>query len=349
VSGAPATAAELAELVGGQLEGHAGAPVRGMNAIDAAEPDEATFIVNDRYAARWPQSRAGVAIVDRRVSCPVGDAGRRAVIRVPNAELALARALEAFAPPPPLPPAGVHAMAAVDPSARLGDGVRVAAFASVAAGAVLGDGCVLHEGSRVGEGVQMGPGCTLHANAVVRERCRLGAAVVVHAGAVIGSDGFGYRPAADGRSLVRIPHLGGVVLEDGVEIGANTCVDRAKFGNTVIGAGSKIDNLCQIGHGCRVGRLTVIAGLTGLAGSVEVGDGVQMGGNCGIADHRRIGDRARLAAKSAVMDDVPDGATWGGMPAQDARSELRVIAAIRRLPEWSRRLRQLIEEHGKAP
>ena len=148
--------------------------------------------------------------------------------------------------------------------------------------------------------------------------------------------------------MVRIPHLGTVVLDDGVEIGANCCVDRAKFGATRVGAGTKIDNLCQIAHGCRIGRMTVIAGLTGLAGSVTVGDGVQIGGSCGIGDHLTIGNGARLAAKSALMNDVPEGATWGGMPAQDIRTELRVIAAIRKLPEWSRKFRRLSEDSGKA-
>ena len=157
-----------------------------------------------------------------------------------------------------------------------------------------------------------------------------------------------WTPAADGRSMVRIPHLGNVVLEDGVEIGANTCVDRAKFGSTVVGAGTKIDNLCQIAHNCRIGRMTVIAGLTGLAGSVQVGDGVQIGGGCGVADHRTIGNGARLAAMSGVMEDIPAGAAWGGYPAQDIRAELRVVAAVRKLPEWSRKLRRLIEDHGKA-
>ncbi|MBU6364459.1 MAG: UDP-3-O-(3-hydroxymyristoyl)glucosamine N-acyltransferase [Acidobacteria bacterium] len=346
---APRTAQELAALVHGTLEGCATAPVRGMNSIDEAGPDEATFIVDDRYASRWATSRAGVALVARTVDCAVGDASRRALVRVDHAELALATALEAFAPPPETPADGVHPSAVVDPSAVLGTGVAVGPNVTVGRGANVGAGCRLHAGCSVGAHAVLGARCTLHAGAVIRERCRLGEAVVVHANAVIGSDGFGYRPAADGRSLVRIPHLGTVVLEDAVEIGAGTCVDRAKFGATVIGAGTKIDNLCQIGHGCRVGRMVVIAGLTGLAGSVTVGDGVQIGGGCGIADHRTIGRGARLAARSAVMDDVPEGATWGGMPAQDVRAELRVIAAIRRLPEWSRRLRHLVEDPGKAP
>jgi len=345
----PATAAELAALVGGRIEGCASAPVRGMNSIEEAGPDEATFITNDRYAQRWAASRATVAVVNEDIAIDLGDPGRRALIRVRNAELALAKALEAFAPAPELPAEGVHPSAVIDASATLGASARIGARAVIGARAKLGAGCVVHPGAVIAHDAELGDGCVIHANAVIRERCRLGRAVTIHACAVIGSDGFGYRPAADGRSLVRIPHLGTVVLEDGVEIGAGTCVDRAKFGATVVGAHTKIDNLCQIAHNCRIGRMTVIAGLTGLAGSVQVGDGVQIGGNCGIADHRTIGNGARLAAKSGVMEDVPAGATWGGIPAQDVRAELRVIAAIRKLPEWSRKFRRLIEDHGKAP
>ena len=345
----PATAAELAALVGGRLEGLASAPIYGMNSIDESKPGDATFITNDRYAQRWAGCQATVAVVEDGVPLEVGDPSRRALIRVPSAELALAKALEAFAPAPQLPPPGAHPMAAIDPSAEVSPSARIGPCAVVGARARIGANCVLHPGAVIGHECELGDGCVIHPNAVIRERCRLGRGVVVNACAVIGSDGFGYRPAADGRSLVRIPHLGTVVLEDGVEIGAGTCIDRAKFGATVVGAPTKIDNLCQVAHNCQIGRMTVIAGLTGLAGSVQIGNGAQIGGNCGIADHRSVGDGARLAAKSGVMEDVPAGATWGGFPAQDIRAELRVVAAIRKLPEWSRKFRRLIEDHGKAP
>jgi UDP-3-O-[3-hydroxymyristoyl] glucosamine N-acyltransferase len=344
----PATAAELAALVGGRLEGLASAPIHGMNSIDESKPGDATFITNDRYAQRWAGCQATVAVVEDGVPLEVGDPSRRALIRVPSAELALAKALEAFAPAPQLPPPGAHPMAAIDPSAEVSPSARIGPCAVVGARARIGANCVLHPGAVIGHECELGDGCVIHPNAVIRERCRLGRGVVVNACAVIGSDGFGYRPAADGRSLVRIPHLGTVVLEDGVEIGAGTCIDRAKFGATVVGAHTKIDNLCQVAHNCQIGRMTVIAGLTGLAGSVQIGHGAQIGGNCGIADHRSVGDGARLAAKSGVMEDVP-AATWGGVPAQDIRAELRVVAAIRKLPEWSRKFRRLIEDHGKAP
>ncbi len=344
----PATAAELAALVGGRLEGLASAPIHGMNSIDESKPGDATFITNDRYAQRWAGCQATVAVVEDGVPLEVGDPSRRALIRVPSAELALAKALEAFAPAPQLPPPGAHPAAVIDPSAEVSPSARIGPCAVVGARARIGANCVLHPGAVIGHECELGEGCVIHPNAVIRERCRLGRGVVINACAVIGSDGFGYRPAADGRSLVRIPHLGTVVLEDGVEIGAGTCIDRAKFGATVVGAHTKIDNLCQVAHNCQIGRMTVIAGLTGLAGSVQIGNGAQIGGNCGIADHRSVGDGARLAAKSGVMEDVPAGATWGGFPAQDIRAELRVVAAIRKLPEWSRKFRRLIEDHGKA-
>lgn len=148
---------------------------------------------------------------------------------------------------------------------------------------------------------------------------------------VIGADGFGYRPAPDGRGLVKIPHLGNAVLDSHVEIGANTCIDRARFGSTRIGAGTKIDNLVQIGHNCRIGRSVVICGCTGIAGSVTIGDGVQIGGNCGIADNVTIGRGARIAAKTGVMHDVPEGITVAGLPAFPGRDYLRMIAALRKL------------------
>ncbi len=331
----------------GALEGDGSLPIAGLSTLQDAGADEATFIASDAHARHWAACKARVAVVDRRVKADLSVAPPRTLIRVENADLAVARILEAFAPAPALPAVGAHPTAVIEPGAQVGEGSRIGAHASVAAGARLGRGCVLHAGARIGAATTLGDECVVHANAVIEHRCTLGHRVVIGAGAVIGGDGFGFRPAADGRRMVHIPHNGTVVLEDEVEIGAGTCVDRAKFGATRVGRGTKIDNLCQIAHGCRIGRMTVIAGLCGLAGSVTVGDGVQMGGNCGIGDHRTIGDGARLAAKSAVMEDVPPGAAWGGMPAQDIRAELRVVAAIRKLPEWSRKLRRLLEEPTK--
>ncbi len=359
----PKTSSQLAVLVGGALEGAGDIAFTGLSSLADATEHEATFITSDAHAKLWEHSRARIAIVGNQVKSQLSNSPTksalsttstqsaqtqaRALIRVDNADLAVAKVLEVFAPPTTLPAVGAHASAVIDASAIIGKDARIGALVSVGSGSHIGNGCVLHAGARIASNVTLGEGCVIHSNAFIDERCVLGARVIIHASAVIGGDGFGYRPAADGKSLTRIPHTGNVVLDDDVEIGANTCVDRAKFGSTKIGAGTKIDNLCQIAHGCRIGRMTVIAGMSGLAGSVTVGNGVQIGGYCGIGDHKTIGDGARLAAKSAVMNDIPAGATWGGMPAQDIREELRVIAAIRKLPQWSRKLRTLLEEQTK--
>ena len=361
----PKTSSQLAALVGGALEGAGDIAFTGLSSLADATEHEATFITSDAHAKLWDHSRARIAIVGNQVKTKLSNSPTnsalsststqgaqtqsRALIRVDNADLAVVKVLEMFAPPTMLPALGAHASAVIDASAIIGKDARIGALVSIGAGSHIGNGCVLHAGARIAANVTLGEGCIIHSNAFIDERCVLGARVIIHASAVIGGDGFGYRPAADGKSLTRIPHTGNVVLDDDVEIGANTCVDRAKFGSTKIGAGTKIDNLCQIAHGCRIGRMTVIAGMSGLAGSVTVGNGVQIGGYCGIGDHKTIGDGARLAAKSAVMNDIPAGATWGGMPAQDIREELRVIAAIRKLPQWSRKLRTLLEEQIKDP
>ncbi len=361
----PKTSSQLATLVGGALDGAGDIAFTGLSSLADATEHEATFITSDAHAKLWDHSRARIAIVGNQVKTELSNSPTnhgisptsaqgaqghsRALIRVDNADLAVAKVLAIFAPPTTLPSVGAHASAVIDASAIIGKDARIGALVSVGAGSHIGNGCVLHSGARIAANVILGENCIIHSNAFIDERCVLGARVIIHASAVIGGDGFGYRPAADGKSLTRIPHTGNVVLDDDVEIGANTCVDRAKFGSTKIGAGTKIDNLCQIAHGCRIGRMTVIAGMSGLAGSVTVGNGVQIGGYCGIGDHKTIGDGARLAAKSAVMNDIPAGATWGGMPAQDIREELRVIAAIRKLPQWSRKLRTLLEEQIKDP
>jgi len=338
----PSNAASVAALVRGRLIGPGDLPVRGVDALDAADPDEVSFAADVAHARRIADSKALVIVVSEKLETEVTASGR-AIVFVKDAEVAMIALLEAFAPAPPMPEVGRHSSAVVAADAVVALDARVGAFVSIGRRSRIGAGVVLHDGVRIGEQCEIGDGSVLHANAVVRERCRLGRRVVIHASAVIGSDGFGYRPSPDGRGLARVPHLGGVRLDDEVEIGAGSCVDRAKFGDTVVGAGTKIDNLCQIGHNASIGRCCVIAGLSGVAGSAVIGDGTRIGGQVGIGDHVRVGKGVNLAATSSVMTDVPDGATWGGTPAQDARLALRELAAVRKLPEWSRRLRHLLE------
>ena len=345
-SAADRTVAALAALVGASIEAPEGFDasqvVTGLNTVDRAGPSELTFVGNGKYAKLLESSRALAAVVSDGVELPAG-AAARAILRVKNADHAMIAILERFAHAERLPPIGIDRTARVDPTARSGEGARIGAFVTVERGAVIGARAALFDGVRVYEGSSIGDDSVLHSNVVVRERCSVGRRVILASGVAIGTDGFGYRPSPDGRGIAKIPHIGSVEIEDDVEIGANTCIDRGKFGATRIGAGTKIDNLCQIGHNCEIGRCVVISGLTGIAGSTKVGDGAQIGGGCGIADHLSIGRGVRLAARSGVMGDIPDGETWGGFPAQDIRLALREVALVRKLPEWHRQLKHLLD------
>lgn len=334
----------LAELVAGELVGPANLPIRGVNSLADATSDQLTFIVDAANAQRWASSAAVAAVVTRGVDVAGHDPSRRALILVKDADLAMIAVLERFARPDEVPDAGVHANAFVHPTAELGEGVRIGPFVSIGARARVAQGAALHAGACVYPDAVIGEETLVHANAVIRERCVVGARCIIGASAVVGGDGFGYRPTADGRSVVRVPHLGNVVLEDGVEIGCGTMVDRGKFGSTRIGALSKIDNLCQIGHNVVIGRMCMFAGHVGIAGSTHVGDGVRIGGGVGIAGHLKIGDRVSIAARAAVMNDIPTGETWGGYPAQDIRLALREVAAIRKLVDWTKPIRRLLDE-----
>jgi UDP-3-O-[3-hydroxymyristoyl] glucosamine N-acyltransferase len=342
----PRTIEALAALVGAAVEAPAGfdlgAEIESLDTVDRAGPRSLTFVGNGRYARMLATSSALAAVVSSDIQ--LADAARsRAILRVRSADLAMIAILERFAEPEQLPPVGVDPSARVHPTASIGAGVRIGAFVSIGAGASVGDGTALFDGVRIYQGARVGAGSVLHSNVVIRERCIVGNRVILASGVVIGTDGFGYRPSADGRGISKIPHIGHVVIEDDVEIGANSCVDRGKFGATRVGAGTKIDNLCQIGHNVDIGRCVVMSGLTGVAGSSRVGDGCRIGGGTGIADHLTVGRGASLAARSGVMSDVPEGETWGGFPAQDFRLTLREMALIRKLPEWHRQLKHLLE------
>lgn len=333
------TVGAVAARLGGTLRGSPAVEIHGLAIPTDAGPGELTFIGAAPYARQWSASRAAAAVVAEDIASALDASDPRPVIVVNNADVAMALALELFGTPEPAPDEGVHPAAFVHRSAQLGARVRIGPHVSVDRGARIGDDVVLHAGVRVYADAVIGAGSVLHANVVVRHGCTLGRRVILHQGVAIGADGFGYRPDPTGRRLLKMPHIGNVVLEDDVEIGANSCVDRGKFGGTVIGAGTKIDNLCQVGHNCRVGRGVVIAGCTGLGGSVTIGDGAQIGGAVGLSDHVTIGPGARVGGGSIVYQDVPAGATWLGVPAGDAGAVKRQWVALRRLPELLGQLR----------
>jgi UDP-3-O-[3-hydroxymyristoyl] glucosamine N-acyltransferase len=335
------TLADIAQLLNVPVPQGAGSrPVTGLAMLPEATETELSYLGTERLIAEFEKTRAAAVIVQRRVKLPAECA--RPVLLVDDADLAVARVLELFAPPIPRPPAGVDAAARVAASAALGEGVAVAPFVFVGENAKIGARTVLHSGVHVGADTVVGEDCELFPNVVVRERCVLGDRVVIHAGSIIGSDGFGYR--WDGAKHAKIPQIGRVEIEDDVEIGSCVCVDRAKFAATRIGRGSKIDNLVQIAHNCVLGPHCIMAGQSGVAGSVVLGSNVMLGGQCAVRDHVHMADGSMLGPCSGAMDDVEPRQVVTGLPAIPHRQFLREQAAMRHLPELRSEIRRLQEQ-----
>jgi UDP-3-O-[3-hydroxymyristoyl] glucosamine N-acyltransferase len=335
------TTGSVGALLGAELVGPESLPIDGLATIDDASAGQLTFIRSARYASRWAASAASAALVSRGVSVPGHDPARRALLLVPDAEAAMVTLLRAFAPPRPTWPPGIHPTALVDPTATIGDGASIGPMSIVGPRSSIGAGAALVAQVYVGADVRLGDRTVLHPGVRVLDRCEIGADCELWPNVVIGADGFGYQPDPTGRGIAKIPHLGNVVIGDRVDIGASSSIDRGKFGSTMIGAGTKIDNHCQIAHNCVVGRSVIICGMTGIAGSVRIGDGAVIAGHVGIADNLEIGERAVVAAKSGVISNVPPGETWFGTPAGPHRDQMRSFAALRKLPDELRRLARL--------
>ncbi len=326
---------EIAKWVGGGVRGDGSVRITGVSGIDEAGPKEITWLAQEKYAAKLEVSRAGAVVVPEHHGATPMPA-----VLVANPTLAVATILERFAPPIPRPPEGVHPTACVADSAKLGRNVAVGPYTVVGDGTVLGDRTVLHAGVYVGPEARLGADCELWPGVVVRERCTLGDRVIVHPNTTIGSDGFGY-VFADGRH-VKIPQIGRVEIEDDVEIGANCAVDRAKFGVTRVGRGTKIDNLVQIAHNVVIGPNCVIVGQCGIAGSARLGVGVVLGGKAGVGDHVTLGDGVRSAACACISKDVPAGMTVIGSPALEHGQFVRERAKTRRVPQLAEQVKDLI-------
>ncbi len=328
----------IARALGGELRGDGTIDVTGVAPIEEATPGTLTFVADPRYASRLATTRASAVILGPGAA----DVGIPS-LRVQDPYAAFVAAIELFHPPS-RPAPGVHPTAVVAATATIGANASIGPHVVVGDRTVLGRDAVLHSNVVVYADVTIGDGFTAHAGAVVRERVTIGARVTLHAGVVVGSDGFGFLPLPDGNR--KIPQVGTVVLEDDVEIGANSTVDRAALGATVVGHGTKIDNLVMIGHGCRIGPHCLLAGQAGLAGSTTVGARVMLGGQAGASGHLAIGDGARIGAQAGMHQDVPAGATYSGYPAMEARRWRRVTVSIPRLPELFRRVRRLERAAG---
>lgn len=335
------TTGSIASALGAELVGPPDIEVKRLDTLRLAGPGEMTFIRDEQNAREWQAARASAALVSRGVPVVGHDPASKALLVVPDADLAVIAALELLAPPPPPRAPGIHPTAVVDPGAKVDPTAHVGPHCVVESGAAVGPGAVLVARVHVGHGASIGARTTLHAGVAVLDRCVIGNACTLHAGVVIGADGFGYRPDPKTGAPVKIPHIGIVTIGNAVEIGANSTIDRAKFGATVIGDGTKIDNLVQIGHNCHVGRCCIICGQAGLAGSVTVADGAMIGGAASIRDNLTIGPRAQIAGRSGVMRDIEPGEAVFGYPAVPAREAFRSIAAIRNLRSLFARVRTL--------
>ncbi|MHC4695305.1 MAG: UDP-3-O-(3-hydroxymyristoyl)glucosamine N-acyltransferase [Planctomycetota bacterium] len=328
------TAEELAERVGGRLEGDGTRVLREVATLEKAGPDTISWVGTVDFLAKIAESRAGVVLVPRDCEVP----SVRNIIRVADPDVAMCVALECLAPPTDAIERGVHTTAVVSPDADV-EGAAVGANVYVGSGAVVGNGTQLFPGVFVGTGVHIGSDCVLWPNVVIRERVTIGDRVVIHPNATIGADGYGYLQR-EGKHR-KIPQIGTVVIEDDVEIGAGSTIDRARSGVTRIGRGTKIDNLVQIGHNVDIGEDCIIVAMCAVGGSSSLGHHVVMGGQVGVTDHVHIGNGVQIAGKSSIMHDIPDGRTIRGIPGTENHRFLRERASLRKLPEWIKRFRTL--------
>ena len=332
------TLQHIAEALDATIEGNEDLVCTGVASLDEAVEGDATFMVNAKYAKAWAQTKATIGIVPMDVPVIDHDESQRAILRVHDADLAIATVLEMFMPQVELPAEGVHPTAIISDSATIGEGVSIGPNVVISDDVRIGDRAVLCSSVHVGRGSTVGARTVLRTNVVIEHDCNIGDDCILNAHVVIGADGFGYRPNETGEGLTKMPHIGNVVIGNRVELGANTCVDRGKFAATTIGDGTKLDNLVQVGHNVKIGKNCVIAAHCGIAGSVQIGDWVQIAAQVGIAPHCKVGDGAKIGAKSGLMHDIPPGEEWLGVPAGKVKDTLRQWAIVRKMPELAKQL-----------
>jgi len=332
------TTAEIAKHLDGEVVGDAAAILKGFAPADHAKPGDLTFAENEDYFARAEQSTATAIIADARFK-----SAKKILIRVPNARVAFGKAMALFFPERTYT-AGIHPTAVIAASARVDATAHIGPNCVVGERVRISARSVLQAGDVVGDDSQLADDVNLFPNVTIYPQTEIGARVRIHAGTVVGSDGFGY--VLDAGVHRKVPQIGNVIIGDDVEIGANVTIDRGALGPTIIGKGTKIDNLVQIAHNVEIGEGSIVISQVGISGSCKIGKYVILAGQAGLAGHLKIGNQVTIAAKSGVMHDIPDGGKWMGIPAQPDKQTKRQMIAIQHLPELIRRVAELERKLG---
>jgi UDP-3-O-[3-hydroxymyristoyl] glucosamine N-acyltransferase len=333
------TASQIAMLINGKVEGNADAAVSSFGKIEEAQQGQLAFLANPKYEEHLYSTKASIVIVNETLE--LKEKISASLIRVPDAYVAFANLLSKYQEMVTQQLHGIQQPSYIASTAKLGENVFVAAFVYIGENVKIGNNVKLFAGVVINDNAVIGDNCILHAGAKIYHDCILGKNVILHAGVVIGSDGFGFAPLADG-TFKKIPQIGNVILEDFVEIGANSTIDRATMGSTIIKSGAKLDNLIQIGHNAEVGSNTIIAAQAGVSGSTKLGKNVMVGGQAGIVGHITIADGSKINAQSGVSKSIKNsGTTVTGSPASDYAATLRSQVVTRNLPEMEKRIQEL--------
>ncbi len=333
------TAQQIASFINGEVIGNKDAEVYTFAKIEEGTAGALSFLANPKYTEYIYTTNSSVVLVNKDFEAK-GDI-KATLIKVDNAYESLAKLMTMYEASKPKKQ-GISSLASISPTAKVGENCYIAPFAVIGDGCEIGDGCYIHDGVSVGDGAKVGNNCILYAHVTVYHDCRIGNNCILHSGCVIGADGFGFAPTANGYE--KIPQTGIVVIEDNVEIGANTCIDRATMGSTVVHSGVKLDNLIQIAHNDEIGSHTVMASQAGIAGSAKIGEWCMIGGQAGVSGHCKMGDRTIVGAQCGIIGSRKGGETLLGSPAMDAKEFIRASAYLKKLPDLDKKVKELMKE-----
>ena len=333
------TAKQIASFIGGEIVGNENAEIYTFAKIEEGVPGAISFLANPKYAEYIYTTQSSVVLVNKDFEPK--DEIQATLIKVDNAYESLAKLMMMYEATKPKKQ-GISSLASIAASAKIGENCYIAPYVVIGEGCEIGDNCCIHDGVSIGDGAKVGNGCLLYAHVTVYHDCRIGNNCILHSGCVIGADGFGFAPTANGYN--KIPQTGIVVIEDNVEVGANTCIDRATMGSTIIRNGVKLDNLVQITHNDEVGSHTAMAAQVGIAGSTKIGQWCIFGGQAGISGHSTIEDRTTVGPQCGTIGNLKGGQTLLGSPAMDAKEYIRAAAYMKRLPEMDKKIKQLTKE-----